>query len=428
MLWLGDHTGGPQHLVKPYLVPRLLARILITICILLTTALTSFAQSTSFMPGSPVPSLWEKAAATVYAYVSPSDPSTEFIARAERAVKAFWRDLINEPYRTGPGARAFGKAADSVVYIITDNGTGTGLIIDERGLILTDWHVVKEAKTIAAVFRPKSVADLGKNLIITANVLKIDPENDLAVLQLPHPPGDMQPVTFGDVSKVRIGDQVFSIGLSTPKTWAYSDAAVTELHSTISWSEEYSKRVRHARLHSQPMVVRAPTVLGSSGGPILNTHGEVIGVKAFYDPETSQIYAIPVDAITPFLDTIPAIEPENGRDIAAWAAMTLTTWRKNGILKQFDTNDDGVIDRIGIDSDQNGYVDAWIVDEDQNGVPDYIARDVDKNGRYEKRAYDRDGDGTYETHYFDHNNNDDPDVIGTDVDGDGIVDVFAILR
>ena len=224
---------------------------------LLSSAFPCFAQSSEFLPGSPVPSLWEKAAATVYAYVSPSDPSTEFIERAERAVKVFWRDLINDPYRSGPGAQAFGKAADSVVYIITDNGTGTGLIINgERGLILTDWHVVKEAKTIAAVFRPKSVADIGKNLIITANVLKTDPENDLAVLQLPHPPGGIQPVTFGDVSKVRVGDQVFSIGLSTPKAWAYRDATVTELHSTISWSQEYSERVRHARIHSQPMAER----------------------------------------------------------------------------------------------------------------------------------------------------------------------------
>ena len=73
-------------------------------------------------------------------------------------------------------------------------------------------------------------------------------------------------------------------------------------------------------------------------------------------------------------------------------------------------------------------MDAWIIGEDQNGIAGYIARDVIKNGRYKKRAYDRDGDGTYETHYFDRNNNDNPDVIGTDVDGDGIVDVFAILR
>ena len=149
---------------------------------------------------------------------------------------------------------------------------------------------------------------------------------------------------------------------------------------------------------------------------------------AFSDSEKSQIYAIPADIITSFLDTLPETAAETVRDIASWATMTLTTWRKNGILKQFDTTGDGVIDRIGIDSNQNKYVDAWIVDDDQNGVPDYIARDVNKNGRYEKRAYDRDGDGTYETHYFDHNNNDDPDVIGTDVDGDGTVDVFAVIR
>ena len=402
--------------------------ILFSVGMLLSSAFPCLAQSSSFMPGSPVPSLWEKSASTIRGFVAPSDPGAEFIHRAERAVKVFWRDLINEPYQTGPGAKAFGNAADSIVYIITDNGTGTGLIIDKGGLVLTDWHVVKDAKTIAAVFRPKSVADLGKNLIIAANVVKIDSGSDLALLQLPHPPGNMKPVTFGDASKVRVGDQVFSIGLPTPQGLRYGDAQVTELHSTIAWSEEYSEHIGHQKIHIQPLAVRARGFLGSSGGPLLNAYGAVIGVKAFADPKTSQIYAVPADVITSFLVTVPEPETENVGDIESWAQVTLTTWRKNGILKQFDTSGDGVIDRIGIDSNQNTYVDAWIVDEDQNGVPDYLARDVNKNGRYEKRAYDKDGDGTYETHYFDHNNNEVPDVIGTDVDGDGTVDVFAIIR
>ncbi len=380
------------------------------------------------MPGSPVPSLWEKSAATIRGFISPRDPGAEFIHRAERAVKVFWRDLINEPYQTGPGAKAFGKAADSIVYIITDDGTGTGLIVDKKGLILTDLHIVKNAKTIAAVFRPKSVADLGKNLIIAANVVKIDSGNDLALLQLPHPPGNIKPVTFGNASKVRVGDQVFSIGLPTSHGLIYGDAVVTELHSTIAWSEEYIEHIGHPQISAQPLTIRAEGFLGSSGGPLLNAYGAVIGVKAFSDPTTSQIYAVPADVIALFLAALPEDEPENSGDITSWAQTTLTAWRKNGILKQFDTSGDGVIDRIGIDSNQNKYVDAWIVDEDQNGIPDYLARDINKNGRYEKRAYDKDGNGTYETHYFDHNNNEKPDVIGTDVDGDGIVDVFALIR
>jgi len=409
-------------------MPILSVHILITVCVLIATALSAFAQSTSFMPGSPVPSLWEKSAATVRGFVSPSDPTVEFIARAEKAVLAFWLDLINDPYQTSPGAQAFENAVDSVVYVITDNGTGIGLIIDERGLILTDWHVVKEAKTIAAVFRPKSIADIGKNLIVTANVFMANPGNDIAVLHLPHPPANRNPVAFGDVSKVHVSDQVFSIGLPTPEAWVYSDTTVTEINTTISWSEEYSKRVRHTQIHTQPMVIHAQTVSGSPGGPILNKRGDVIGVAAFYDPETSQSYAIPADTITSFLDVLPSPRAENIPDITSWAAETLTTWRRNGILKQFDTNDDGVIDRIGIDSDQNKYVDAWIIDEDQDGVPDYIARDADKNGRHEKTAHDKDGDGTYETHSFDHNNDSTPDVIGTDIDGDGIVDVLAVIQ
>ena len=358
-----------------------------------------------------------------------SDPGVDFIGRAEHAVKVFWRDLINDPYATGPGSNAFENAASSVVYIITDTGTGTGLVINEQGFIVTDAHVIKDAQTIAAVFRPRNIADLGKNLIITANVVKTDQEKDLAVLRLPHPPRNMLPVTFGDGAKLNVGEQVFSIGLPTPQAWVYSEATVMALDSAPVWSEEYSKRVWHTEVRPATIAVRSDTRLGSAGGPLLNTNGAVIGIKAFYDPETSHTYAIPADTIMSFLDPLPTtVATANAEDNASWATRTLTTWRKKGILKQFDTNDDGVIDRIGIDADQNRYVDAWIVDENQNGVPDYIARDVNKNGRHEKRAYDRDGDGTYETHYFDHNNDDRTDVIGTDVDGNGVVDVFAIIR
>ncbi len=368
------------------------------------------------------------ASATVKSFVSPNDPGSDFIGRGERAVKVFWRDLINDPYARSPGAKAFATAADSIVYIITDSGTGAGLIINNRGLILTDWDVVKNAKSIAAVFRPKDVGDLGKNLIISAQVVKSDPDKTLAALQLQHPPGGIRPVMFGDVSKVQVNDPVFSIGLPTPLGWVYHDTKVTELDTSIAWSEEYSKHVGHPPIHPKPIALHAESPLGISGGPILNRFGAVIGIKAFDDRTKSRVYAIPADAIMSFLETVPESEPEKIESLESWASTTLTAWRKNGILKLFDTNDDGIIDRIGIDSNQNKYVDAWIVDDDQNGIPDYIARDVDKNGRHEKRAYDSDGDGTYETHYFDYNNDKVRDLIGTDVDGDGSADVFAIIR
>ena len=424
-----DHTTWLSTRNAPlHFLPHI-AAIFIALNILPPTTLPCFAQSSLFLPSSPVPSLWTQSAPTVRAYVAPSDPTSDFIDRAERAVKVFWRDLINDPYATGPGAKAFKTAAASVVYIITDTRTGTGLVTNEQGFIVVDAHVIKDAQTVAAVFRPRNIADIGKNLIITANVMKIDLENDLAVLKLPHPPRNIRPATFGDMAKVNVGEQVFSIGLPTPRGWVYSEAIVTALNSPPVWSEEYSNRIRHTEVRSATMTVRSDTRLGSAGGPMLNTNGAIIGLKAMYDPETLHTYVIPADAITSFLDTLPATtEISNLEDSASWATRTLTAWRKNGILKQFDTNDDGIIDRIGIDSDQNRYVDAWIVDEDQNGAPDYIARDVDKNGRHEKRAYDRDGDGTYETHYFDHNNDDQADVIGTDVDGDGIVDTFALIR
>ena len=380
------------------------------------------------MPESPVPSLWEKSANTIRSFISLSDPSSEFIRRGEIAVKVFWRDLINEPYATGPGAKAFANAADSIAYIITNNGTGIGLIINDSGLILTEWEVVQEATSIAAVFRPKSVADLGKNLTISADILKTDPGNNLALLQLRHPPGGIRSVVFGDATKVHVGNQVFSIGLSTPKTLAYHEVTVKELNPTVLWSTEYSKRVRQAPIHSKLLAVGTEAPIGISGGPILNRYGAVIGIKVFFDPKTSLVYAIPANTIKAFLDTAATTETHTVDDIVSWSAMTLTDWRKKGILKQFDTNDDGVIDRIGIDSDLNKYVDAWIVDNNQDGIPEFIARDENKNGRHEKRAYDVNGDGTYETHYFDHNEDKIDDVIGTDVDGDGTVDVFAIIR
>jgi len=391
-------------------------------------SIPAFAQSSSFMPKSPVPSLWAKSAKTMRSFLALTDPNSIFASRVELAVKTFWRDLINEPYASVPGSKAFAQSANSVVYIITNDKVGVGLIINKDGLILTDSAVIKDATSIAAVFRPKSVADLGKNLAISADVVKINPGVALAALQLRHPPGGIQPIMIGNLAKVAQGDQVFSIGLATPKSFVYTNATVIETQANIAWSPEYAKKVKRTPLNVKPIAVKADSLLGIYGGPLLNKYGAVIGMKTFYDSESSQTYATPITAINAFLNTLSPVAKSQTTHIDEWAENTLTNWRKNNILKQFDTDNDGIIDRIGIDSDQNNYVDAWIVDRNQNGIPDFIARDIDKNGRYEKHAFDAEGDGSYETHYFDHNNDGIEDVIGTDLDEDGSVDVFAIIR
>ena len=166
------------------------------------------------------------------------------------------------------------KVLPSTVTIVASNGSssggGSGVILDKEGHILTNHHVVtlessREASTIEV--------RLSDGTVRTASVVGLDAAADLAVLKISPSGLDLQPITWGDSSKLVSGEAVVALGAPYSRTETVTSGVVSN-----------ANRVQPADSKGQnyiPMIqVDAPINHGNSGGPLVNLKGELVGINA----------------------------------------------------------------------------------------------------------------------------------------------------
>ncbi len=164
-------------------------------------------------------------------------------------------------------------------------GSGTGFVWDDTGLIVTNFHVVYRANKITIRLQDGSDYD--------AEVVGIAPDKDIAVLKIDAPTESLHPLTLGESSTLSVGRKVLAIGnpfaLDTTLTVGVVSALGREIKSI---SNRTIKDVIQTDAAINP---------GNSGGPLLDSHGRLIGVNtAIYSPSGASAgigFAIPVDTV-----------------------------------------------------------------------------------------------------------------------------------
>ena len=181
-------------------------------------------------------------------------------------------------------------------------GSGSGAIFDKQGHIITNFHVVEGAKEIEVT--------TAANKSFPAVLIGGDKEHDIAVLKVEAPPEDLQPVSFGFSADLRVGQRVFVLG--NPFGW--DGTLTTGIISSLN--RDLPSRVQGRKMQSLIQTDAAMNP-GNSGGPMLNTNAQMIGMCVAIATKTGQNagvgFAIPIDRIR-------AIVPElikNGRVIRA---------------------------------------------------------------------------------------------------------------
>lgn len=174
------------------------------------------------------------------------------------------------------------------------NGMGTGIVIDSRGYLLTNYHVVQGVRTIEV-----TTSDRQKT---TAELLAHDPETDLAILKI-QTREPLPPIKIGTSSNLMLAEQVIAIG----NAYGYEHTVTTGIVSSLSRTVQ----VNDEQIYRNLIQTDAAINPGNSGGPLLNIHGELIGINVAVRIGAQGIaFAIPAnDAIDVAADLMSEILP-----------------------------------------------------------------------------------------------------------------------
>ncbi len=194
----------------------------------------------------------------------------------------------------------FRQASPSVVYITSlalqrdifslnmfeiPQGTGSGFIWDQKGHIITNFHVIQDASGARVTLADQSVWD--------AQLVGVAPDQDLAVLYVPAAKNRLRPLAIGTSNNLLVGQKVFAIGnpfgLDQTLTTGIISALGREIKSVTG------------RIIAGVIQTDAAINPGNSGGPLLDSAGRLIGVNtAIYSPSGGSAgigFAVPVDTV-----------------------------------------------------------------------------------------------------------------------------------
>ena len=179
---------------------------------------------------------------------------------------------------------------------------GSGFVIDEQGLILTNSHVVYGSRSITVT--------LDGGQVVRAKPVGEDSILDLALLRIPIPASGLTAVNLGDSGRVRVGQSVLAIGNPFGLKQTLTVGVVSGINRILP---------------VLPMNLKLPLIQtdaainpGNSGGPLLNRCGEVIGITtAFIGEEGNLGFSIPIDLVK---EVLPQLI-EKGRVIRPWVGV-----------------------------------------------------------------------------------------------------------
>jgi putative serine protease PepD len=188
------------------------------------------------------------------------------------------------------------KASPSVVNVISTvitrdfflnaiprEGSGSGSIIDAKGHVLTNNHVIRDAKKLEV-----TLADGSK---WPATLVGTDPDNDLAVIKIDAPADKLKPIPLGDSQRLQVGQKVLAIGNPFGLGLTLTTGIISSLGRNI--------RSEVGTMIEDLIQTDASINPGNSGGPLLNSEGEMIGINtAIVSPTGVSVgigFAIPVN-------------------------------------------------------------------------------------------------------------------------------------
>ncbi len=161
------------------------------------------------------------------------------------------------------------------------NGMGTGVVIDERGYVITNYHVIEGVSRIRVTLADKQT--------VTGQLVAHDPETDLALIRI-KVSGNLPVIKIGTSSDLMPAEPVAAVGNAYGYEHSVTQGIISELNRTVQVSDEQT--------YYNLIQTDAPINPGNSGGPLLNIDGDMIGLNVAVRVGAQGIgFAIPVDDV-----------------------------------------------------------------------------------------------------------------------------------
>ena len=151
-------------------------------------------------------------------------------------------------------------AFDFFYGLVPQEGQGSGFVIDRDGHVLTNYHVIADARQVEVTMHNRKK--------YRATVVGTDRSHDLAIVQIKAP--DLNPMVLGDSRNLQVGQKVYAIG----NPFGLSGTLTSGIVSSIRSVQEPDGMTIDEAIQTDAAINP-----GNSGGPLLNSHGEVIGIN-----------------------------------------------------------------------------------------------------------------------------------------------------
>lgn len=210
-------------------------------------------------------------------------------------------------------------------------GAGSGIVLDKKGHVLTNFHVVEGAKEIQVLLFDGSSYQ--------AAVVGFDPATDVAVVKVDAPVEVLVPVTFGSSSDLRVGQRVFAIGNPFGLERTLTTGIISSLNRTLP--------TRSGRTIKSIIQTDAAINPGNSGGPLLDSSSRLIGMNTAIASRTGQSsgvgFAIPVGTLARIVPQLT----QRGKVVRPDAGIARVYQTDRGLLVAA-LSPDGPAERAGI--------------------------------------------------------------------------------
>jgi S1-C subfamily serine protease len=208
------------------------------------------------------------------------------------------------------------REGDFFFFEVPTEGAGSGSVLDKAGHILTNFHVIADARQVEVTLYDGSTH--------SATLVGHDAASDVAVLSIKAPADRLFPVTFGDSSRLKVGQRVFAIGNPFGLERTLTTGIISSLNRRIPG--------REGRTLKSLIQTDAAINPGNSGGPLLDSHGKLIGMNTAIASRTGQNtgvgFAIPVSSISRIVPQLI----EKGRVIRADVGIAKVYESERGLM------------------------------------------------------------------------------------------------